>query len=87
MPRPAVKDGLSKQARYRAAKKAAGLKEVRIWGLDTDNPEFWAKLKREMELLRNSPEEAEVAAFIEAVAAWPEDEWPGDGHVIPTKTG
>lgn len=31
MPRPAIKDGLSKQARYRAAKKAAGLKEVRLW--------------------------------------------------------
>lgn len=74
MPRPAIKDGLSKQARYRAAKKAAGLKEVRLWVPDTSNPEFLAQLKRDMEAIRNDPDEAEVMAFIEAVAAWPADD-------------
>ena len=75
MPRPAIKDGLSKQARYRAAKKAAGLKEVRLWTFDTNDPVFMAQLKLEMELIRNDPEEVEVMKFIEAVATWPaEDE-------------
>lgn len=74
MPRPAIKDGLSKHARYRAAKKAAGLKEVRMWVYDRSNPEFMARLKRDMEAVRASEEEAEVMAFIEAVAAWPSDE-------------
>jgi len=74
MPRPALKDGLSKQARYRAAKKAAGLKEARLWTLDTKSPEFQAQLKREMALLKNDPAELEIMAFIEAVAAWPADE-------------
>lgn len=74
MPRPALKDGLSKQARYRAAKKAAGLKEVRLWTLDTKSPEFQAQLKREVELLKNDPAEAEIMSFIEAVAAWPADD-------------
>jgi methionyl-tRNA formyltransferase len=71
MPRPAIKDGLSKQARYRAAKKAAGLKEVRIWTFDTSNPEFMAKLKRDMEAIRKSEGEAEVMAFVEAITDWP----------------
>ena len=71
MPRPAIKDGLSKQARYRAAKKAAGLKEVRLWVPDTKNPEFLARLKRDMDAVRNSESEAEVMAFAEAIADWP----------------
>jgi len=41
MPRPALKDGLSKQARYRAAKKAAGLKEVRVWVLTATTLNSW----------------------------------------------
>lgn len=71
MPRPAIKDGLSKQARYRAAKKAAGLKEVRIWVLDTSTPEFKAQLERDMKAVRESESEAEVMAFVEAITDWP----------------
>ncbi len=71
MPRPAIKDGLSKQARYRAAKKAAGLKEARLWTFDTRNPEFMAKLKRDMEAIRKSKGEAEVMALVEAITDWP----------------
>lgn len=74
MPRPAIKDGLSKQARYRAAKKAAGLKEVRIWTFDTSNPEFVAKLRRDMNAIRRSPGEAEDIAFVEALTDWPYEE-------------
>ncbi len=71
MPRPAIKDGLSKQARYRAAKKAAGLKEVRLWTFDTTNPAFLSQLKRDMAAIRNSPGEAEDIAFVEALTDWP----------------
>ncbi|MDP3258097.1 MAG: DUF3018 family protein [Bosea sp. (in: a-proteobacteria)] len=75
MPRPALKDGLSKQARYRAAKKAAGLKEVRLWTFDTKDPAFMADLQRQIALLNADPEEAAVMEWIEDVAAWPaEDE-------------
>jgi len=74
MPRPAMKDGLSKHARYRAAKKAAGLKEVRLWTFDTKNPEFIAQLKRDMEAIRTSPGEAEDIAFVEALTDWPADD-------------
>ncbi len=74
MPRPAIKDGLSKQARYRAAKKAAGLKEVRLWTIDPARPEFKAQLEREMAMIRNDPDEIEVAKLIDALAEWPHDE-------------
>jgi hypothetical protein len=74
MPRRAIKDGLSKQARYRAAKKAAGLKEVRIWTFDPKDPVFMAQLQREMEFMRNDPEEIAIGKFIEAVAEWPADD-------------
>lgn len=71
MPRPALKDGLNKQARYRAAKKAAGLKEIRLWVPDPKNPEFLARLKRDMDAIRRSPGEADDIAFIEAITDWP----------------
>jgi hypothetical protein len=74
MPRAAIKDGLSKQARYRAAKKAAGLKEVRLWVYDTSNPEFRARLRRDMEAVRKSEQERRDIAFVEAVTDWPERE-------------
>ncbi len=74
MPRPAIKDGLSKQARYRAAKKAAGLKEVRIWTFDTKDPVFMAQLQRDIATINADPDEAAVMDWIEAVAAWPSDD-------------
>lgn len=74
MPLPALKDGLTKQARYRAAKKAAGLKEVRLWTFDTANPAFLAQLEREIAILNADPEEAAVMEWIEAVSAVPSDE-------------
>jgi hypothetical protein len=73
MPRPALKDGLSKQARYRAAKKAAGLKEVRLWTFDTSSSAFLAKLKRDMEAIRRSPGETEDIACVEALTDWPDE--------------
>ncbi len=74
MPRPAIKDGLTKQARYRAAKKAAGLKEVRMWTFDATDPAFQRQLKREIEMINNDPDEVEVSKFIEAIGAWPTDD-------------
>jgi hypothetical protein len=74
MPRPALKDGLTKQARYRAAKKAAGLKEVRIWTFDPKDPAFLADLQRQIAILNADPEEEAVMEWMEAVAASPSDE-------------
>ncbi len=58
-----------KFARYRARKKAAGMKEVRIWTEDPATPSFAERARQEAERLRGAPEEIEALEFIEAVMA------------------
>jgi Protein of unknown function (DUF3018) len=65
MPRPARDDGLDKFQRFRARQKATGMKLVRIWVPDLDNPEFAAKARHEADVLRGAPEEQEALDFIE----------------------
>jgi Protein of unknown function (DUF3018) len=57
---------LDKFQRFRARQKATGMKLVRIWVPDPDNPEFAAKVRREADVLRGAPEEQEAHDFIEA---------------------
>ncbi|HYD43676.1 MAG TPA: antitoxin MazE family protein [Phenylobacterium sp.] len=67
MNQPAPKP--DKFARYRARKKAAGMKLVRIWVPDPTAPGFQAEAERQAALLRGAPEELEAADFIEAAMA------------------
>ena len=50
---------------YRARKRAAGLREVRLWAPDVDAPGFWERSLRAAEVLHKSPEEDETVRFIE----------------------
>jgi len=59
----------SKFRRYRARKKAQGLREIRMWVPDVHSPEFQAQAKREAEILRGVREEQESLDLIEAVMA------------------
>lgn len=70
MPRPAKQDGLSRSARYRASKRRAGMKLVRIWVPDPTAPGFAEEARRQAELLRGAPEEAEAMDWIEANMDW-----------------
>ena len=54
---------------YRARKKAAGLREIRMWVPDVRTKEFWAKSVRCAEILKHAPEEEETMQFIEALVA------------------
>jgi Protein of unknown function (DUF3018) len=54
--------------RYRANKKAQGLKEVRMWVPDPSSERFKAEIAAFEEYQRNSNEERDIMAFIEAVA-------------------
>ena len=54
--------------RYRASKKAAGMKLVRLWISDPRTPGFEAEAERQANLLRGAPEEVDALDFI-AVAA------------------
>ena len=54
---------------YRARKKAAGLREIRLWVPDTRTKEFWEKSVRAAEALKNHPSEEETSQWIEALIA------------------
>lgn len=54
---------------YRARKKAAGLREIRLWVPDVHAPGFWEQSVREAELLKNHPSEEETSQWIEALIA------------------
>jgi len=68
MPRPASNDGLDKFQRYRAIRKANGMKLLRLWVPDTHAPGFREEAQRQARLLHNAPEEHEAIDFIEAAA-------------------
>ena len=73
MPRPAKQDGLSRSARYRASKRRAGMKLVRIWVPDPTAPGFAEEARRQAKLINDAPEEAEIMAWIEDNADWSDD--------------
>ena len=55
--------------RYRARKKAEGLREVRMWVPDVTSPAFWERSVLAAAVLRDAPEEEEVMLLIEALHA------------------
>lgn len=54
----------SKFQAYRARKKAAGLREVRLWIPDLRRPEVLAEAKRQAALLDRSDDEREAAEMM-----------------------
>lgn len=70
MVRPRKDDGLTKFQRYRAARKAGGMKLVRVWVPDPHSPGFAAEAKRQAALLADAGEEADALDFIEKAADW-----------------
>ena len=68
MPHPASNDGLDKFQRYRASRRASGLKLLRVWVPDPCAPGFRAEAERQAQLLRDAPDERDALDFIEAAA-------------------
>lgn len=68
MPRPASTDGLDKFQRYRATRRARGMKLLRVWVPDPRAPGFREEASWQARLLRGAPEEDEALDFIEATA-------------------
>ena len=60
--------------RYRAKKKAQGLREVRLWVPDVHAPGFRAEAERQAKLLRGTPGELDAIAFAEALLAESRDD-------------
>lgn len=53
---------------YRARKKDAGLREMRIWVPDVNAPGFQAELDKQIAAINASEDEREVMIFCEAAA-------------------
>ena len=68
MLRPASADGLGKFQRYRAARRARGMKLLRVWVPDPLATGFHEEAHRQAQALRGAPEEREALNFIEAAA-------------------
>lgn len=58
----------SKFARYRARKKAQGLREIRMWVPDVKAPGFQERLEDQIARINASEDEREVMIFCEAAA-------------------
>jgi hypothetical protein len=52
---------------YPARMRALGLRPVQIWVPDTARPGFAEELRRQVDLLRGTPEEEDSMSFIESV--------------------
>lgn len=59
----------NKFSRYRAAKRAKGLREIRMWVPDVNAPGFWERSVLEAAVLRTAPDEEETMLFMEAIQA------------------
>lgn len=64
----------SKFQAYRARKKAAGLREVRRWVVDTRTPEFLAEARRQGALADRGDDVREASAMMERLT---EEAWQG----------
>ncbi|WP_419807401.1 antitoxin MazE-like protein [Sphingomonas sp.] len=60
---------------YRERKKAAGLREVRLWVPDTRSTAFKAEATRQAALLNHSEDEKEAIAAMERLAHDVLDDW------------
>jgi hypothetical protein len=58
----------SKFARYRARKKAKGLREIRMWVPDVNAPGFQERLEAQIDRINASEDERQVMVFCEAAA-------------------
>jgi hypothetical protein len=66
-------EGLTKHQRFRANRKAQGLRLIRLWVPDPHAIGFAEEVKRQAVLLRGTEEEREALEFIEQAAAL--DDW------------
>ena len=63
------------EAAQEARLRAQGMRPIQIWVPDVHSPEFAAEARRQSLLVAQSPEEAEIQAFIDSVYEWPDDEY------------
>jgi hypothetical protein len=62
-----------KVSEHRQRLRAQGMRPIQIWVPDVRSPEFAAEARRQSLLVAESPEEADIQAFIDSLYDWPED--------------
>ena len=72
MPRTGLKPRESKFQRYRASKRAKGMRLLRIWVPDVRAPGFAEEAERQARLIENRPEQIEATDFIVSSFDWPD---------------
>jgi len=60
---------------HRQRMRAQGMRPIQIWVPDVHAPGFAEEARRQSRLVAQSPEEAEIQAFIDSVTEWPDDEY------------
>jgi hypothetical protein len=60
---------------HRQRLRAQGMRPIQIWVPDVHAPGFAAEARHQSLLVAQSPEEAEIQAFIDSVYEWPDDEY------------
>lgn len=58
---------------HRQRLRAQGMRAIQIWVPDVRSPEFAAEARRQSLLVAQSPEEAELQAFLDSVTELPDD--------------
>ena len=76
--------GAQRAARYRAAKRAQGLRLKQIWVWDLRNPKVREEIRREVEEINRRDRESGIMAEIEAMAdelmaSLPDYDWGPNG--------
>jgi Protein of unknown function (DUF3018) len=73
MPVSAPLSSRDRSARYRAARKALGLRRKEIWVPDVRSPEFVAEARRQSRIVAQRSAASDDLAFAEALQYWPPD--------------
>jgi hypothetical protein len=60
---------------HRQRLRGQGMRPIQIWVPDVHALGFEAEARRQSLLVAQSPEEAEIQAFIDSVYEWPDDEY------------
>jgi hypothetical protein len=68
MPRLASNDGIDKFRRFRANRRAEGMKLLRVWVPDPAAPGFREEARRQAAILRGTPESEDALHFIESAS-------------------
>jgi len=58
---------------YRQRLRAQGMRPIQIWVPDVHAPDFAAEARRQSLVVAQSPEEADIQAFMDSLVAWPDE--------------